>query len=63
MKFAVIALLFVFGCQGSQEDLAAGHPLVGTKAPNVDLPTTTGERATMEQFRGKWLVVHFGTSW
>ena len=62
MKFAVIALLFVFGCKGSG-DLTADHPLIGQKAPNFDLPTTKGDRVKLDQYRGKWVVIHFGTSW
>lgn len=63
MKLAALALLFVVACGGGEADLAAGHPRVGTPAPAIDLPDTNGGRVTLDSYRGKYLVVHFGTSW
>lgn len=63
MKLAALAVLFVVACGNSDADLTAGHPRIGTPAPAIDLPDTIGGRVNLESYRGKYLVVHFGTSW
>lgn len=63
MKLATLAFLFVVACGGGSSDPAAGHPMVGTPAPAIDLPDTNGGRVSLESYRGKYVVIHFGTSW
>jgi len=38
-------------------------PRPGTEAPNFVLPDLSGQRATLDAYRGKPLVVHFWASW
>ncbi|HMA29100.1 MAG TPA: peroxiredoxin [Thermoanaerobaculia bacterium] len=38
---------------------AAELPAVGTKAPAVSLPNQEGETVTLDQNRGKWVVLYF----
>lgn len=62
MKYAVLALLFLAACSGDS-DLTADHPMLGQKAPAFDLVSTTGEHVSLEKYKGKWVIMHFGTSW
>ncbi len=39
------------------------QPMIGEAAPAFDLPATDGQRMALEALRGKFAVVHFGTSW
>jgi thioredoxin-dependent peroxiredoxin len=38
---------------------AADAPAVGTVAPNFSLPSQSGARISLRQFRGKWVVLYF----
>ncbi len=62
MKIFALAVLFVVAC-GRGEDATSKQPLIGTKAPAFDLPNTVGQRVALESYRGKYVVLHFGTSW
>ena len=61
MKYAVLALLVLVAC--SNGDLTADHPMIGQKAPTFNLVSTDGQNVSLESYRGKWVVLHFGTSW
>jgi len=39
------------------------QPMIGEAAPGFDLPATDGSHVALEDLRGKFAVVHFGTSW
>lgn len=62
MKYAVLALLFLVACNG-KGDLTADHPMIGQKAPTFDLVSTKGEHVKLDDYKGKWVVMHFGASW
>lgn len=47
-----IVLLGRLGC-------AADQPAVGTKAPAVSLPNQEGRTVTLDQNKGKWVVLYF----
>jgi thioredoxin-dependent peroxiredoxin len=55
MAFVVVALL----AAGSYFALAASTPAVGTIAPNFTLPSEDGSPVSLDQFRGKWVVLYF----
>src|SRR4249920_239421 len=38
---------------------AADQPAVGTKAPAVSLPSQEGATVTLDQSKGKWVVLYF----
>ena len=51
--FAALALLV------SQMARAGELPKVGAAAPDFDLPDQNGERHTLKEYAGKWLVLYF----
>lgn len=40
-----------------------GHALVGKQAPAVTLPDLSGRKVSLEQYRGKRVILAFWTSW
>jgi peroxiredoxin Q/BCP len=55
MAFVVVALV----AAGSYIAFAAPMPAVGTIAPNFTLPSEDGTPVSLDQFRGKWVVLYF----
>lgn len=53
-SFALAALLVA-----ASGPVAADMPAVGDKAPAVSLPTQEGSTVTLDQFKGKWVVLYF----
>ena len=50
------------GSMAGAEDPAA--ILLGQPAPSFELKEVrTGDTHALEDFRGKWIVLHFGASW
>ncbi len=41
----------------------ADHPMKGQPAPSFDLQSLSGEQVRSEDFRGKFIVLHFGAGW
>lgn len=39
------------------------QPWIGKAAPEFKLETIAGDALGLSDMRGRWLVVHFGTSW
>jgi peroxiredoxin len=39
------------------------QPMIGEPAPEFALPSATGETVSLADLRGKYVVIHFGTSW
>ncbi|MFQ6028894.1 MAG: TlpA family protein disulfide reductase [Dehalococcoidia bacterium] len=39
------------------------QPMIGDPAPSFDLIDTKGNMFSLADQRGKFLVIHFGTSW
>ncbi|HQQ75873.1 MAG TPA: peroxiredoxin [Thermoanaerobaculia bacterium] len=53
-SIAAAALVFA-----APRPAAAEPPAVGTKAPAVSLPSQEGQTVTLEQNKGKWVVLYF----
>jgi cytochrome oxidase Cu insertion factor (SCO1/SenC/PrrC family) len=51
------------GLAAAADSPTAGHPMLGEKAPAFELESVAGEMKSLGDFRGKYLVVHFGASW
>jgi thioredoxin-dependent peroxiredoxin len=56
LKFsASVALLLLFGLFA----FAVDQPSAGTKAPAFSLPSQDGSTISLDQFKGKWVVLYF----
>src|ERR1051325_6112899 len=55
-RLSVLALLLLAFAFGS---FAAGVPAGGAQAPAVTLPSQDGSSVSLDQFRGKWVVLYF----
>lgn len=59
-RYLVFILAFIMTtalyAQGEQ-------PMVGQSAPSFNLPGLDGEMYSLEQFRGKYVVIHFAATW
>jgi hypothetical protein len=42
---------------------APERPMLGEPAPSFRLPDLSGELLGLEDLRGRFIVLHFGTSW
>jgi len=60
---AVAALVAAAGLAPPSAAADLDHPMLGEPAPAFTLPSLTGEVISLPDFRGKYLVIHFGTSW
>ncbi len=52
------ALILVLATSEGERGLGPS-PLIGQAAPSIDGPTTTGETFTLDDHRGRWVVVNF----
>ena len=60
MKIAIRTLaLAVLVVAAASRPAAADPPAVGTKAPAVSLPSQEGGTVTLDQNKGKWIVLYF----
>ncbi len=58
--FAVVAALVVFAALFVARAARAGElPEVGKPAPDFNLPDQNGKPHTLQEYRGKWLVLYF----
>jgi cytochrome oxidase Cu insertion factor (SCO1/SenC/PrrC family) len=48
---------------GKDMTLELEQPMIGEGAPAFTLPSTEGARVSLSDLRGKFTVIHFGTSW
>lgn len=55
-RFTVLVSALIFSL-GGMVGLAMAEPKVGDKAPDFSLPATTGGSISLNQFRGKRLVL------
>lgn len=39
------------------------HPMIGDAAPPFKLESTSGDTHSLEGWKGKYIVLHFGASW
>ena len=58
------ALLVAFAnSAGAQNTNVSEHPMIGEAAPPIELSTVGGYTLSLADFKGKYVVIHFGTSW
>lgn len=55
-------------CSKSEPSLVEGHPWIGQTAPLFSLEryageTETGDVVSLRDLRGRFVVIHFATSW
>jgi len=41
----------------------ASHPMIGEPAPAFDLEEVSGDTLSLEELRGRFVILHFGASW
>ena len=59
-----VAMLTVLTAGAAGADVPElDHPMLGQPAPDFRLSTLTGDELGLEDFRGRYLVLHFGASW
>lgn len=62
--FLVMALLFTVGCKQSNNDTNGANIISeAVKAPNFTLPTLNGEIIDLNNYSGKFVVLHIATTW
>src|SRR5579875_43116 len=57
MKNLALCLLLAAGLAVAQAP--AAMPAVGQSAPNFTLPNNDGQRVSLSQYRGQWVVLYF----
>jgi peroxiredoxin Q/BCP len=55
----IIAVLFAFLVTGIFAADQVEPPSAGTNAPKFSLPNQEGQQVSLEQFKGKWVVLYF----
>jgi cytochrome oxidase Cu insertion factor (SCO1/SenC/PrrC family) len=67
MAVSVLALLLLSAGTGkavAQDGTdTASQPLIGTAAPAFELKTVAGDTQSLDDLRGRYVVLHFGASW
>ncbi len=58
-SIAVAALMLVFAFGAFADDAAATVPQEGAKAPGFTLPSQDGSKISLDQYKGKWVVLYF----
>ncbi len=65
-----VPLVFVLGAAMHPVVIASdpatsvqSHPMIGEQAPAFELEEVDGGSTSLEGLRGRWVVIHFGTSW
>jgi hypothetical protein len=56
-------LMSVAGAAAAQNGDVAKHPMIGDAAPPFKLESTAGKTHSLEEWKGKYIVLHFGASW
>src|SRR5881275_2882465 len=54
-----LALVLVVILAAALPSLAADVPAVGSAAPAISLPNQAGTTVSLDQFKGKWVVLYF----
>jgi cytochrome oxidase Cu insertion factor (SCO1/SenC/PrrC family) len=66
LRFFVIVSMSVMTqsalAQESSTEVSS-HPMIGETAPSFDLQEVNGGSLDLEGLRGRYVVIHFGTSW
>ena len=55
LSIAVLAAIPFFATRAAAQEM----PAVGQEAPTFTLPSQDGTPISLEQFRGKWVVLYF----
>lgn len=60
----LLVTLFILLCSAlvSASEIAS-HPMIGEPAPAFELAEVGGDSLDLAGFRGRFVVIHFGTSW
>lgn len=60
-KIAAAVIVVALASFGASQMFAASEPVpqVGQMAPNFTLPSQNGSKISLDQYRGKWVVVYF----
>jgi len=60
----IVVLLGLGGAMaGAQVSGVSSHPMIGEAAPVFDLPEVDGGTLSLESFKGRYVILHFGASW
>src|SRR5688572_13335290 len=59
-RFLILNLAF-FVCSGLYAQ--SEQPMIGQPAPSFNLPGLDGKTYSLDQFRGKYVVIHIATTW
>jgi hypothetical protein len=47
----------------AQKSNVSAHPMIGDQAPPIELASIRGDTLSLEGWKGKFVVLHFGASW
>jgi cytochrome oxidase Cu insertion factor (SCO1/SenC/PrrC family) len=61
--YAFVFVLFLVVIPGSNFAEKLLQPKIGEAAPAFNLENLQGEKLALEDLRGKFVVIHFATSW
>jgi cytochrome oxidase Cu insertion factor (SCO1/SenC/PrrC family) len=59
----IALLMSASGKAMAQKGDVSAHPMIGDAAPAFELESTSGETHSLEGWKGKFIVLHFGASW
>jgi len=59
---AAVLVLVGVGITVSDDDVSS-HPMIGEPAPGFNLEKVGGGKLSLEDLKGKYIVLHFGASW
>ena len=57
----IMFLTIFFTCMSTQAQM--DQPMTGQPAPSFNLPSLDGKTYSLDQFRGKYVVIHIATTW
>lgn len=59
----VALLMSAVASAWAQKSDVSSHPMIGDQAPPFELAATNGDTLSLEGWKGKFVVLHFGASW
>jgi cytochrome oxidase Cu insertion factor (SCO1/SenC/PrrC family) len=60
---AALAVVAAQPAQSLEGVDVSSHPWIGNAAPGFELARIDGVTLSLEQLKGKYVVIHFGASW
>ncbi len=60
---SVVLCVLIAAATGGFLLAAEDQPMIGEAAPTFELPSLSGNRVSLEDYRGETLVLHFGAGW